>query len=167
MSKVIILNGSGGVGKDTFVSLLSHYYSGKVYNHSSIEEAKRIATFCGWKGEKTNRDRKFLSDVKRALTEWRDIPYRQALSFYEEHKDEDCIIFFHIREPDEITKIVSNNLDDCITVLVTNKNVEDITGNPSDAGVYNYSYDYIVDNSGTLADFGVTVLHFANKIGVV
>lgn len=167
MSKVIILNGSGGVGKDTFVSLLSHYYNGKVYNQSSIEEAKRIATFCGWKGEKTDRDRKFLSNVKRALTEWRDIPCRQMLAFYEEHKEEDCIIVFHIREPDEIAKIISYGFPDCITVLVTNKNVEDITSNPSDAGVYNYNYNYIVDNSGTLADFGVTVLHFANEIGVV
>lgn len=167
MSKVIVLNGSGGVGKDTFVSLLSYYYKGKIYNQSSIEEAKRIATFCGWKGEKTDRDRKFLSDVKRALIEWREIPYRQMLAFYEDHKEEDCIIIFHIREPDEIEKIVSNNFLDCITVLITNKHVEDITTNPSDAGVYNYNYDYILDNSGTLSDFDVTVLHFANDIGVV
>ena len=66
MSKheIFIINGSGGCGKDTFVELFSkHYGPDKVWNYSSVDKVKRIAKEIGWTGAKTEKDRKFLSDL--------------------------------------------------------------------------------------------------------
>ena len=52
---IVIINGTGGSGKDTFVSFVSKY--NKVYNFSSIDKVKEIAKEVGWDGGKTEKDR--------------------------------------------------------------------------------------------------------------
>ena len=59
---IIVINGTGGSGKDTFVEYVSKY--AKVYNFSSVDKVKEIAKLIGWTGTKTDKDRKFLSDLK-------------------------------------------------------------------------------------------------------
>ena len=64
MEKItVIINGVGGCGKDTLVEMLSSHR--KVKNISSITPVKKIAEHCGWLGEKTDKARKFLSDLKK------------------------------------------------------------------------------------------------------
>ena len=65
--QIVIINGTGGCGKDTFVSFVSKYK--RVYNFSSIDKVKEIAKLIGWNGGKTDKDRKFLSDLKKLTTE--------------------------------------------------------------------------------------------------
>ena len=65
--QIVIINGTGGCGKDTFVSFVSKYK--RVYNFSSIDKVKEIAKLIGWDGGKTDKDRKFLSDLKKLTTE--------------------------------------------------------------------------------------------------
>ena len=60
---IIVINGTGGSGKDTFVEYVSKY--AKVYNFSSVDKVKEIAKLIGWTGTKTDKDRKFLSDLKK------------------------------------------------------------------------------------------------------
>lgn len=55
--KIFIINGSGGVGKDAFVKLVSEELDGKVINFSSIDIIKEIAKSCGWEGGKSERER--------------------------------------------------------------------------------------------------------------
>ena len=74
MNNVIIINGKGGVGKDTFIQLCQNY-SDDIVNISSVDFVKEVAHFCGWQGEKDVSARKFLSDIKDALTNWKDIPF--------------------------------------------------------------------------------------------
>ena len=63
--QVFIINGSGGVGKDTFVELVSENFLLPVMNFSSVDKVKEVARIIGWTGGKSEKDRKFLSD-KRA-----------------------------------------------------------------------------------------------------
>ena len=95
---VIVINGSGGVGKDTLCDIAAKHY--KVKNISSITPIKKIAADCGWDGQKDDKSRKFLSDLKLLCVEYNDYPTRWALAEYLDFKntDED-IMFVHIREP--------------------------------------------------------------------
>ena len=62
MKNIIIINGTGGSGKDTFVEFVSKY--SKVFNFSSVDKVKEVARVIGWSGTKSEKDRKFLSDLK-------------------------------------------------------------------------------------------------------
>ena len=61
---VIVINGVGGVGKDTLCDIASKYY--KVMNVSSVDPIKDAARILGWDGAKEPKDRKFLSDLKKS-----------------------------------------------------------------------------------------------------
>ena len=67
---VFITNGTGGCGKDTFAEILNDFVD--VTKISSIDPVKQFARFMGWNGGKTEKDRKFLSDLKLILIEYND-----------------------------------------------------------------------------------------------
>ena len=103
--QIVIINGTGGCGKDTFVSFVSKYK--RVYNFSSIDKVKEIAKLIGWDGGKTDKDRKFLSDLKKLTTEYNDMAFnsiKDAINIFKNSDDE--IMFIHIREPEEIKRAV-------------------------------------------------------------
>ena len=60
--QIIILNGTGGSGKDTFISLCLKYAS--CMSISSVDKVYEAASLLGWTGTKTDKDRKFLADLK-------------------------------------------------------------------------------------------------------
>ena len=62
--QIFIINGSGGVGKDSFVALMAMNSKCSVGNYSSVTKVKKIAEIIGWNGSKSEKDRKFLSDLK-------------------------------------------------------------------------------------------------------
>ena len=151
--KIYVINGSGGVGKDTFVSFVSKQCNNKVANISSITPIKEIAKRIGWKGEKTEKDRKFLSDLKDLLTNYCDCSMNyireQCIPFLGDKLYTGCnVMFIHIREPQEIQKVVKEF--DAKTILITNKNVEQVKSNHADAEVFNYKYDIQISNDGSL-----------------
>lgn len=78
MKKIIIINGRGGVGKDTMINVLqnSDQYAGRVGNISSIDPIRKaVNELIGNQDPiKDNKYRKLLSDVKMALTAYNDIP---------------------------------------------------------------------------------------------
>lgn len=146
---VVIINGSAGVGKDTFVAICNSFC--KVMNYSSIDEIKRLAKLIGWDGNKDEKGRKLLSDLKVAMSDYCDLPFQSMKNKYEEFIKSDAdILFLHIREPEEIARAV--NEFNAITLLIKNKNVKQITSNMADANVYDLNYDAVVDNSRTLND---------------
>ena len=92
--QVFIINGSGGVGKDLFVNMVktsvSKFSPYRVWNYSSIDKVKAIATQIGWSGGKTEKDRKFLSDLKLLTTEYNDMAFedlKRMVNIFEEQKD--------------------------------------------------------------------------------
>ena len=148
---VIVINGSGGVGKDTLCELAARHY--KVKNVSSITPIKEIAKLCGWDGKKDDKSRKFLSDLKRLCVEYNDYPTVWAKEQYEDFKaGAEEIMFVHIREPEEIAKFVKATDSEAKTLLVRGgaRMKKSAYGNVSDDGVENYAYDHYFMNDGTL-----------------
>ena len=144
MKKIIVINGTGGSGKDSFVRYVSE--NANVYNFDSVHKIKLIAELVGWNGvTKTEKDRKFLSDLKRLTKEYNDMPYKEIVKGIDVFNENDFeIMFIHIREPEEIERIVKDF--NATTLLIKRKGLDNITSNESDANVDNYNYDYIIEN---------------------
>ena len=164
MQKVIIINGKGGVGKDTLCELAAKHF--RVQNFSSIDPIKKIATENGWNGEKDAKSRKFLSDLKRIFSEYNDLPneylYQKYLAF---QQSDDEILFVHIREKEEIKRFQNRVGSSCITLLVTRNQLRDnVWGNASDDEVETYHYDYYFDNSGALTESEESFVHLLKQI---
>ena len=162
---VIVINGAGGVGKDTLCEIAAEHF--KVENISSITPIKEIAAMCGWDGRKDDKSRKFLADLKRLSIEYNDYPTVWATEKYKEFLISDReIMFVHIREPEEIAKFVSATGSEAKTLLIRGgeRTKRSAYGNSADDGVENYSYDYCFDNSGTLCEATVGFVKLIEKI---
>ena len=159
---VIVINGQGGVGKDTLCELAAKHF--KVKNISSITPIKELAARCGWGGEKDDKARKFLSDLKRVLVEYNDYPTVWAKSEYEKFLSSDeQIMFVHIREGEEIKKFVDATGGVAKTLLVRGgeRMTKSNYGNASDDLVEQYAYDLYYVNEKTL---DVAEEEFANLL---
>ncbi len=181
MVHVVIINGCGGVGKDTFVDQCRRYYSYKtreesvvfkIINYSTVDKIKEIAKKLGWDGGKTEKDRKFLSDLKELTSEYNDFSYNETIRRIKEEYKESSenykitnsvsiihkVLFIHCREPKDIQRIVTfcktefndPKVFDIHTLLIRNNRVKTITSNIADANVENYKYDYIIDNNSNI-----------------
>lgn len=158
MQKIFIINGSGGVGKDTFVEMVSKIIP--TMNYSSVDKVKEIAKQIGWNGiSKTEKDRKFLSDLKILTSEYCDMPFQDMMRIIKEYHGSDCrCLFLHIREPKEIRRAVMEFSAE--SILITRDSVEPITTNMADANVHNYQYDYTINNNGTLEELEIQARKF-------
>lgn len=170
--RVFIINGKGGIGKDTFVEMVKKYVLAD--NCSSIDEIRYIAEQLGWTGGKSNRDRKFLSDLKLLSSEYNNMPYQYLINrishFYHSMYDDNDLLFLHIREPEEIYKVLdfcySRDID-VNTILVKNSLCADtFYGNEADDNVNMIEYDYEVDNCGTLEDLELEAKKFLNLFNI-
>jgi len=152
MKKVaIVINGAGGVGKDTLCELAAKHF--KVKNISSITPIKEVAALCGWDGTKDNKARKFLSDLKNLCVEYNNYPTVWAKRQYDDFLESDEeIMFVHIREAEEIKKFVKATGGAARTLLVRGgkRMSNEKYGNVSDDEVENYNYDYYFLNENTL-----------------
>lgn len=165
---VFITNGTGGCGKDTFARFLEKHCD--VTKISSIDPIKQFARFMGWKGGKDEKDRKFLSDLKLALTEYNDCSFKWMEEHYIWWKNYDTsafedtwvmVLLIDIREPEEIER--ARRAFHAKTILIKSDRVAPITSNMADARVLEYNYDYIIENNGTLEDFAETVKKWAEE----
>ena len=75
MKQILIVNGSGGVGKDTFVDLLGQFVP--VKHDSIVNPTKALAKQVGWDGKKDERDRKFLAELKSLIDEYNNYNYKE------------------------------------------------------------------------------------------
>jgi hypothetical protein len=181
IKQIFIINGSGGVGKDTFIDMIPTYkLHGKgencslylknleIKNYSSVSKVKEIAKAIGWNGDKTERDRKFLSDLKILTTEYNDMPLNDmkkcASNFMCDNKV-NRILFLHIREPEEIERaIIEFKNYNVKSILVKRDSVKHITSNMADGNVFNFNYDVVIDNSGTLEELREKASHFIDDV---
>ena len=152
---VVILNGSGRSGKDTFAEEVGKLLpSHKV---SSIDFVKQL--YSGLDNEaivkKTESYRKLLSQTKANLIEFDPMFFAKLMEQEVEKflQSQDKILFVDIREPEEIEKfktVLSKQEVEFFTVLVKRENIAQISSNSSDANVYNYPYDFIIENNSDI-----------------
>lgn len=150
---VIIINGSGGVGKDTLCDFAAKHF--RVRTISSITPIKEIARKeFGWKGQKDSKSRKLLADLKELAVNYNDLPFLYLCEEYRRFLNNgDQILFVHIREGKEIDKFKNQVNGACYTLLITRRVNENIRwGNTSDDDVQKYSYDLIYENNKSLEE---------------
>lgn len=147
---IVIINGKGGAGKDTCIDEISKYY--ETVNVSSITPVKQAAKILGWSGDKELKSRKFLSDLKLLSTKYNDYPMAYILSKISEFKQSDnWLMFIHMREPEEINKLVdklNQDQDVIYTTLLVDRPVlnDHVYGNKADDEVFNYGYEFTFVN---------------------
>ena len=150
---VIVINGRGGVGKDTLCDAAAGRF--RTMNVSAIDPIKEMASMCGWHGEKTDTARKFLSDLKQLTVDYSDYPTRWLLDRFEEFRASDReILFVHIREGAEIDKLVReiHSRGGRVVTLLIRRGSGRIYGNASDDNVEDHPYDLIYENNKPLEE---------------
>lgn len=160
--KVFITNGMARCGKDTFAMFLNEFVP--TLKYSSIDKVKEIAALCGWDGGKTEKDRKFLSDLKMLTTEFSNMPFKAMQEKVSEFLKDNVhkVMLIDIREPEEIEK--AKDAFNAETILIKNDRVDVITSNDGDAGVFDYAYDFVIENEGTLEDFKENIKVFVDEV---
>ena len=135
-------------GKDTFVEFCQKHVTW-CKNISTVDFVKQVANFCGWDGTKTPKNRAFLSVLKDLLTEWDDVPFRMVKKEAESFNSEALAYDFNT---DEVLLIRRDAIE-------TNEQ-----SNHADAEVFNYDYDYIIENNGTLEELEQSAITFLHEI---
>lgn len=155
---VIVINGRGGVGKDTLCDIVAKCHP--TINISSITPYKVVAQQLGWKGEKSDRARKFLSELKKISIEYNDYSTAYLFANWKSFMQSNySVMFVHIREPEEIDKF-KRLVPNVKTLLVDSKRVQREFGNSSDDNVMTYDYDYVYMNDNPLDEVADNFLKF-------
>jgi guanylate kinase len=160
--KVVIINGKGGCGKDTFVAMCRDVLgANRILNVSTVDFVKEVANYCGWDGTKTPENRKFLSDLKDVLTQWNDIPLKKVCQeikvwtnlWIASGEYDKAVVFIHCREPKEIDKLCKElNEYEPTTLLIRRSIAESVEQiNHADNQVLDYAYDYTIWNDSNLS----------------
>lgn len=160
---VIVINGQGQSGKDTVCQIVGKNY--KVKNISAIDPIKDIATYAGWNGEKDDKSRKMLADLKQVFIAYNDLPLNFILKEEDKFIDsDDEIMFVHCREKEEIEKIVKSVKSKVITLLIRRNDKfcrQKAFGNAADDCVDDYDYDYIYNgNNETISELEKSFMEF-------
>lgn len=163
MKKILIVNGHPKSGKTEFELSIAKIKKSMI--RSSIDCVKELAMkYFSWTGIKDEETRKFLSMLKKMLSDNFDYIFldisKTVQEFYKDVNAE--ILMVDSREPEEIERF--KNCFHAVTVFIQNDRCEKINSNESDANVENYKYDYYIDNNGTLEDLEKTVCEFVNKL---
>lgn len=162
MSKVFIVNGQGGSGKTTFEDFVAEACEGDVAVVSMIDYTKQCAAKLGWNGAKDEKDRRFLSNLKDALTAWDDSPFLTTCAMARMAIKEGCdIVFIDAREPNDIDRL--KETFNCYTILIKRGEQKDY-GNHADNNVFNYNYNIIIKNNGTIDELHTTAEEFVKVV---
>lgn len=152
----------GTSGKGEFASRLDKRIP--LIKYSIIDLIKETAESLGWNGGKTEKDRKFLSDLMDLATEYNDSPYRDVVSLVGAFKTElpEEILIIDMRDPKDIERAVKDFGAE--TILMRNPRVNKIESNHADANVEQYKYDYIIENNGSLEQLDSTIDVFVKTV---
>ena len=169
--KIIVINGLPRSGKDLFCDY-AKVSSSLIYPMSTIDEVKKLAKLLGWNGEKDEKGRKFLSDLKDAMSAYNDLPRKYVLEQIQKQcfilssnhlmGDYNAIFLVQAREPKEIERWEKEN--GAKSLLIYRKDVDKEWGNHSDDDTWKHDYDYHLINNGTKNDWAKTTRDFINMI---
>jgi dephospho-CoA kinase len=171
--RVVIVNGKPGVGKTTFENLCARVVGNAYCNkRSTVDKIKEIAANAGWDGVKDAAARKMLSDLKDIFTEYNDMPFNDILKFLDEWEAElvyynvshhPHILFVDDREPEHIDRL--KKALKATTLLIRRPDVEEEeTSNHADENVFEYKYDWVINNNSDLTELYEEAKRFVNSI---
>lgn len=171
--KIVIVNGAPGSGKTTFEYFVKKKMGAYCETRSTIDLVKEIALFyADWNGEKDLKSRKFLSDLKRLLVKFNNVPFNDIVRYKDIWEDEleqygvinhPHVLLVDSREPEEI-KLFKDKLN-AVTLLIRRADAENQeTSNESDANVLNFDYDWVIENNGSLEDLEQKTVDFLDLI---
>lgn len=184
-TKVVIINGKPQSGKDTFCKYAQGYCdddeSANTLIISSVDPLKEMLTQLGWDGTKTDKIRDMLMDMKQLWVQNHDGPtmflFNNILEFHKACTGEDNIVFVHIREPEEIKKLVNALTGfesmgiDVISLLVIREGGEDTPNQPAEtrrsdneALINSYKYDVTINNDEDLIKLQELAAEFVDKL---
>lgn len=184
-TKVVIINGKPQSGKDTFCKYAQGYCdddeSANTLIISSVDPLKEMLTQLGWDGTKTDKIRDMLMDMKQLWVQNQDGPtmflFNNIIEFHKACTGEDNIVFVHIREPEEIKKLVNALTGfesmgiDVISLLVIRKGGEDTPNQPAEtrrsddeALINSYEYDVTINNDEDLIKLQELAAEFVDKL---
>jgi hypothetical protein len=171
--KILVVNGKPLSGKDVFCQTI-YEKRGLVFPYSTIDEVKLLATQLGWDGVKDEKGRKFLSDLKDAMTAYNDLPreyvlkqIKQKCELYRSTPEiiDDMIFLIQSRESTDIERWEKEN--GARSLLIIKKlETTDVTHwrNHADDEVWNHSYHYRLKNFDDLETWKTISLEFIDKI---
>lgn len=168
IKKIIIINGCGGCGKDTFIEIMSTILTdqnNRVENLSTIDPIKEVALQLGWDNTKDDKGRLFLVELKQAWKKYNNGPVKyinKRIKRCCNIKDLGFYIFVHCREINEINEF-KNLYPESISLLITRPGIQ-IESNSSDMFVNDYEYDYFIENDGEIDQLTLKAQNFADKI---
>lgn len=159
MNKIFVILGKPQSGKDTFVNFIKSYHEDTL-NFSSVDYIKWLSDkFLGVDVKnKDHKTRKFLSEFKRILVEYNDFAYVQCKSAIDTLQ-EGQVLFLHIREESEITKLQSE-YPELKVVYVEGENSNLTYNNDSDDADMNKLADIVIHNTGGLMELNKTAKWF-------
>lgn len=152
-----ILNGYPKSGKTTFVELLSQFCP--VESLSIITPIKGLAASIGWDGNKTSKDRDFLSNLKDLIDNYNDYTYRKILESFRSLEDYNHVVIAEMRDTYDIYRAIQDM--NAKTILISNNRIIPDYNNHADKNVMDFgSYDYIIYNNYGIIEFGKEVQKF-------
>lgn len=184
-SMIIILNGCGASGKDTFEAEVKDVLPKElvIEHYSSIDPMREILAKMKTitpEAPEYNKEqiRKALSELKRIWDETYDGSFRYLVNEIDNHINTimaprtntniGSVIFVHIREPENIHKLVDyyrfNSRVVVLTTLVYGRTKPEDFDNDSDRQVTDYNYDLYINNSKDLLTLRSIAIAFAKVI---
>lgn len=113
---VVVINGPGTHGKDTFIKACEKYLS-KIYphvplmNHSTVDTVKRVCmhNFGASPHDKSDANRVLWSDIKDAWDKYNDGTHQETMKRVRmaSNQFERMLFFVHCREPEKIKRILN------------------------------------------------------------
>ena len=152
---VYIINGVGGSGKSTFVSILSELHP-LIKEISTVDKVKEVAKIAGWNGEKDDKGRRFLADIKDAMDAYDNLSWKNVDKVIEE--DPNYIYFINARSNYDIDYFKQRW--NAKAILIERPGTPLIFSNHADAGVMDYNYDIVICNDGNLENLRNKAIQF-------
>ena len=173
-----------GAGKTTFENYCFALNPLFVKIYSSIDFVKEIAKKAGWDGNKTDKDRAFLGELKQLLINYNDGPFKDVCRYIKLQRDwmemrdleltlqanfplPNLIFFIDVRESSEIQKFVDQCGAETILVQRALDKQDDLSAGDCAEDINNYQYDYYITNNGTLEDLEQCARKFMNDQNLI
>jgi cytidylate kinase len=153
---IIIINGQGRSGKDTVCKYIKEMVKNVTYI-STIDKVRVAGALLGCH-HKSIKDRQFLHELKMLASKYYNHSYEYVKNIIK-HNTSD-ILLIHSREPEEISKFCKDF--NAKSLLIT-RGEKKTFHNKADDSVFDYDYDYVLNNDETLEDLKIKVKEMINE----